>query len=98
MFTFKKKDHVLELLEQAIEDTCKEMASINSDSDEYAKQNKQLSELIVTRSKVKNESKISPETWAVIIANLAGIVLIMNHERMHALTSKAVGTLIKPRI
>lgn len=39
--------------------------------------------------------KISLESWAAIGANLAGILLILNHERANVITTKALGFLRK---
>lgn len=99
MLRFKKKtDPILELVEQAIEDVAKEMISLNSDSDEYAKMNKQLAELIVTRTKLQSTGKIGPEIWMPVAANLAGILLIMNHERVNVIATKALGQVTKLKI
>ncbi len=38
---------------------------------------------------------LSMETWAVIAANLAGIVLILGYERVNIVTSKALGFVSK---
>jgi len=38
---------------------------------------------------------ISKETWATIGANLAGIAIILTHERTHIIASKAFGLVKK---
>ena len=47
----------------------------------------------------KKESKIpfgiKPETLALIAANLAGIALILGHERLNVVTTKAIGFVSK---
>lgn len=46
---------------------------------------------------VHNTKKLSADTIATIVANLAGIIVIVGHERAHVVTSKAVGFLTKLR-
>lgn len=45
--------------------------------------------------KEKSNNRISPDTLATIAANLAGIVLILNHERVHVVSTKALTLLHK---
>lgn len=40
-------------------------------------------------------SRVSPDTVAMIAANLAGIVMILTHERTHVIASKALGFLLR---
>jgi hypothetical protein len=40
---------------------------------------------------VDSSQRVSKETWALIAANLAGIVIVVGHERFHAITTKAFG-------
>lgn len=61
-------------------------------------------ELILNRiaklHKMKEDEKpsqVSKDTLAMIGANLAGILLIIVHERVHVITSKALGFVAKPR-
>lgn len=42
-------------------------------------------------------NRVSAETWALIGANLFGIVIIIAHEHTHVITSKALSLAIKPR-
>lgn len=43
----------------------------------------------------KNSSKVSKETWAMIGANLIGIGAIIGHERVHVISTKALGFVMK---
>ena len=98
MLRLKKKDPLLGKLDELIGDIHKEMMSLNSDSDEYAEMTKRLSELITTRTKLQSEGKISPDTWALVLANLGGILLILNYERVNVVATKALGFVSKTRI
>ena len=49
---------------------------------------------VVKLHKMKQEElpdRVSPDTWALVGANLAGIVMILSHEHAHVITSKALG-------
>lgn len=56
-----------------------------------------LKELEAELKKKQNSAfgKVSVETWATIGTNLAGIILILGHERANVITSKAFGLLKK---
>lgn len=44
---------------------------------------------------LRTTDRISKETWATIGANLAGIAIILSHERTHIIASKAFGLVKK---
>lgn len=48
--------------------------------------------------KTETSSSVSKDTMAVVGGNLLGIVLILKHESVNVITSKAMGLLIKPRV
>ena len=65
------------------------------DLDEFRK----LKERYDVLSKMLEPSwTISPDTVAIISANLLGIVLILNHERLNIISSKAMSFVIKGRV
>lgn len=41
------------------------------------------------------DRRVSPETWAMIGANLLGIVIIITHEYTHPVTTKALNLAFK---
>lgn len=47
--------------------------------------------------KQKDKSSISPDTVAVVAGNLLGIILILKHEELNVITSKALGFVIRGR-
>jgi hypothetical protein len=69
-------NHLLELMDKELKY-----------SDEYAKMTDQMTKLY----ELRNKSRVSKETLATIGANLAGIIVLMNHERAHVIASKAFG-------
>lgn len=54
-------------------------------TEEYKSMVEQLTKLY----ELRKGNRVSKETWATIGANLAGIVVLMNHERAHVIASKA---------
>lgn len=63
-------------------------------SEEYATGIDQLVKL--TEIKAKHAKKpVSPDTWAIIAANLLGIALILHYERADIVTTKAIGFVSK---
>lgn len=70
----------------------------NSDpkTDEYAKINSQLSRLYALKEN-NSDRRVKPDTWANIVAYLAGIALIVGYERVHPFTSKALPFISKLR-
>jgi hypothetical protein len=46
----------------------------------------------------KHKMPVSWETIAIIAGNLLGIALILNHERVNVVTSKALGFVMKGRV
>ena len=47
--------------------------------------------------KNKNSSPLSKETLVLAVTNLLGIILIIKHEHVNVISSKAMSLLIKPR-
>jgi len=85
------------LLEKAIERAIRDLGNHAVGSEDYAKS----LDHVVTLHRMLVEDKapsMSKDTMAVVGANLLGIVLIIKHEFVNVVTSKAVGLLLKPRI
>lgn len=95
MFAKKSKNEDPRL-EKAIIELMHEMNSVTGDSPEYAQMVKQLGKLYKIREQSASK-KVSPDTIALIAGNLAGIVLIVGHERANVVTSKALGFVSKLR-
>ena len=54
-------------------------------------------DLQLKKKELENHGRLSKETIAVIAANLVGIVLIIGHERLNVITSKALSFIMKPK-
>ncbi len=90
MFTKKQTDPNLELaLDQAY-------AKLHS-KDITAKDFAEILDQIIRLNKMKDESsnRVSPDTLALIAANLTGIVLIIKHEHVNVIASKAFSLIPK---
>lgn len=83
-------------LERAIDDLLNQMNSVTADTPEYSAMTDQLVKLLQLRSDI-GPKRISPDVKATILANLAGILVIVGHERAHIVTSKALGFIMKLR-
>lgn len=83
-------------LEKAIDGVFKEMSYLESSTEEYAKMVDQLSKLYLLKE-IDSKKRVSPDTMATVAANLIGIILIVGHERVHVVTSKALNFVMKLR-
>lgn len=82
-------------LKQATDRALRELEGYPIASNEYGAILDRVAKLHEMQSKEKPTS-VSPDTLALIAANLVGLVLILQHERLHAITSKAMSFL--PRV
>jgi hypothetical protein len=84
-------------LEKAVNRTLQSLNHYDVGSEEYAR----TMDALVKLHKMKEEEKpssVSKDTMAVIAANLLGILIIISHENVNVITSKAFGLLLKPRL
>ena len=91
---FNTKPAELDHLGQAIARVHLALENEEIDSDKY----KLLLDRLVTLNSLKEDNsraKLSGDVKATILANLAGIVILMNHERAHVITTKALSFLPK---
>ena len=68
-----------------------------TDSEEYAKMLTTVERLHGMLDEEKPDRPISKETLATIGANLFGIFMIIKHERVNVITSKALSFVIRPK-
>jgi hypothetical protein len=84
-------------LKMAIDKLFEDLSKTDAGTPEYnaiSDQIVKLYELRETDAKVASSQRMTPDVKATIAANLAGIAIIVGHERAHVLTSKAI-TMLK---
>lgn len=85
-------------LEKAIDDALLELAGLQADTEDYNKVLDKIERLYKLRAPEQEASKpVSMDTIVAGAVNIAGIVLIINHERLHVISTKALGFVGKLR-
>lgn len=95
MFTSKAKNETSDL-QEIIDELQTALRRMAPGSREYAS----IMADLVALYKLKEQEtpkRLSADTKAIIISNLAGIVLILGYERAHIVTSKALSFVTKLR-
>lgn len=83
-------------LEEQIEDLHDQMSKLTPGSDEFSTRLAVLEKLYKIQS-AQPDDRVSADTKMVVAGNLAGILLILNFERLGVVTSKALGFVLKSR-
>lgn len=84
-------------LDEVIDSILYDMSMLDAYSDEYEKMANNLEKLLKAKS-YEQPKRISPDTMAIVIANLIGIVLILKHEKIDIITSKALNFVLRGRV
>jgi hypothetical protein len=66
-----------------------ELHTANPDSEEYSIMVAHLERLI--RLKVEVKRRVSPDTMALVMGNIVGILIIVAYEQKHVMVSKGLG-------
>lgn len=83
-------------LDAPIKAVLDEMKTFGPDSPEYPKLVAHLESL--TRLKAEERhSRVSADTLAIVLGNLAGILVIVAYEQRHVMASKGMGFILKPK-
>jgi len=83
-------------LDNEIDRAMSKLGRLEMDSKEYAETLKVVNVLIGMREQEKPD-RVSPDTMAIVAANLVGIFLIIKHEHVNVITSKALSLVIRPK-
>jgi hypothetical protein len=86
---FTKKTAEDKGLQSAIDAVLYAMQTFDPSSDDYAKLLKQLSKLYKLKEPPA-PTRVSPDTLALVLGNLAGVLLIVTYEKHNIVTSKAL--------
>lgn len=87
----RKKQETTET-KKLIEEVASEMVIRDPDSESFGTMLDRLERLHKLQEK---KQRPSPDTLAIVVGNLAGILLILNHERLHPIPSKALNFVLK---
>lgn len=93
MFT-KKTDPEKTTLDEVIADALKVLNENVIGDPEYDTKLDQLTKLYAMKAQIPSR-RLSADTLATVGANLAGILIIVGHERAHVVTSKALNFIMK---
>ena len=86
-------------LDLAITRILERMQYVDPESDEYGVLVSRLDRLHSMKVAEKsNRSKVSYDTMITAGASILGILLIIGHERLNVITSKALGFVAKPKL
>jgi hypothetical protein len=96
MFAIKTTQKDPSLLQKEIDRLLVRMSGMAPESDTYAKTADQLIKLYKL-TEHDAPKRVSPDQKAAIVGNLAGIVAILGYERVHIITTKAIGFVLKSR-
>ena len=83
-------------VELAIDDLLFEMQSHSATSDEYGTMLDRVTQLQKLKAEDK-PSRPSADTLALIGANLVGIAMIIRHEQLNVISTKALNFVIRPK-
>lgn len=93
MFSKKKSESQIQ---ETIDRLLEALAAHQPSSESYSKTADQLVKLYPLLEQ-DAPKRINPDTLALVLGNLAGIAMIVGHERAHVVTSKALGFVLKLR-
>jgi hypothetical protein len=84
------------LLERITDRATRELNNHPIGSEEYVR----TLDVVIKLHKLREEETpktVSKDTLLIVVANLLGIFMIIKHENVNVVTSKAMGLLLKPR-
>src|SRR5690349_3564846 len=82
-------------IETRIDKEILHLLELAHDENAYTAEYKSIIAQVSKLKELRTTDTISKETWATIGANLAGIAIILTHERTHIIASKAFGLVKK---
>lgn len=84
-------------LEVAVNRAIRSLNVYEAGSEEY----REALDALVKLHKMKEDEKpnpVSKDTLIIVGANLLGILMVISHEHVNVVTSRAIGLLLKPRL
>ena len=93
MFNAKREEK--KKLAQACDQLLNEMLTFGPGSPEFNEGLERLERIHKLRQRTKLTGGVSPDTVAIVLGNLAGIVIIVGYEQKHVVASAAQKLLLK---
>lgn len=93
---FNRKPQTKSALDDAIDELITSLRGLDVLDDKYTSTVESIDTLMKLRSSTATE-RVSKDTLAIVAANLAGIVLVLEYEHARALSSKALTFIMKAR-
>jgi hypothetical protein len=84
------------VLDETIDAALAELKELKTTDPAYQTTLDRVKELYKLKEQI-TPKRVSPDTALTVAGNLAGIVLILNFERAHVVTSKALAFVLKTR-
>ena len=84
-------------LQEVIDHVQTQMLSYDADSEEFKVMADQLDKLYSMKTSNKS-TRVSGDALVAVAGNLLGIGLILSYERVHVVTSKALGFVMKSKL
>jgi hypothetical protein len=83
------------ILDESIDRILAEMKTVSPASEQYREMRTNLEGLV--RLNKDENSRVSPDTMAIVAGNLLGILIIVMYERNHVMVSKGLGFILKTK-
>lgn len=84
-------------LQELIDLVQTQMLMEGADSEKFSEMADELERLYAMK-KSNNTSRVSPDALIAVAGNILGIGLILQHERLHVVTSKALSFVMKTKV
>ena len=94
MFGFRTKDEKPHALDPAIAKILESMETFGPEDDEWPQLMESLERLTKLKDR-KERKQVSPDTLAVVVGNLAAVLIVVAYEQKHVITTKAFGLTLK---
>ena|SRR4249919_1471088 len=98
MFDKKEPPKYQQMIEDELEKAILYLPTISGDPEDFAKKLAIVERLHKMVPKEEKADSVSKDTIAVIGANLLGILMIIKHENVNVIASKALGFVARLRI
>jgi hypothetical protein len=85
------------ILDEPIEKVLTDMNTYGPDSEEYPKLIDHLERLTRMKAEEGRRQRVSPDTMAIVLGNILGILVIVAYEQKHVMVSKGLGFVLRTR-